>query len=98
MSLDPALRARIDSLLAANPVVLFMKGNPRAPACGFSSKAVAALDAAGATYAHVDVLADPEIRRASRPTATGRRSRSCTSAANWSAVPTSSCRWPAAAN
>ena len=62
MSLDPALRARIDSLLAANPVVLFMKGNPRAPACGFSSKAVAALDAAGATYAHVDVLADPEIR------------------------------------
>ena len=62
MSLDPTLRARIDSLLAANPVVLFMKGNPRAPACGFSSKAVAALDAAGATYAHVDVLADPEIR------------------------------------
>ncbi|QDA57592.1 Grx4 family monothiol glutaredoxin [Thermomonas aquatica] len=62
MSLDPALRARIDSLLAANPVVLFMKGNPRAPACGFSSKAVGALDAAGATYAHVDVLQDPEIR------------------------------------
>ena len=62
MSLDPALRARIDSLLAANPVVLFMKGNPRAPQCGFSAKAVAALDATGATYAHVDVLADPEIR------------------------------------
>ncbi|HOU65605.1 MAG TPA: monothiol glutaredoxin, Grx4 family, partial [Thermomonas sp.] len=39
MSLDPAVRARIESLLAANPVVLFMKGNPRAPACGFSSKA-----------------------------------------------------------
>ena len=62
MSLDPALRARIDSLLAANPVVLFMKGNPGAPACGFSSKAVGALDAAGATYAHVDVLQDAEIR------------------------------------
>lgn len=62
MSLDPAVRARIDSLLAANPVVLFMKGNPRAPQCGFSAKAVGALDAAGATYAHVDVLADPEIR------------------------------------
>ena len=62
MSLDPALRARIESLLAANPVVLFMKGEPRAPQCGFSSKAVAALDATGATYAHVDVLADPEIR------------------------------------
>ena len=62
MSLDPALRSRIESLLAANPVVLFMKGEPRAPQCGFSSKAVAALDATGATYAHVDVLADPEIR------------------------------------
>ncbi len=62
MSLDPALRARIESLLAANPVVLFMKGNPRAPQCGFSAKAVAALGATGATYAHVDVLADPEIR------------------------------------
>jgi len=62
MSLAPALRARIESLLAANPVVLFMKGNPRAPACGFSAKAIGALDAAGARYAHVDVLADPEIR------------------------------------
>ena len=62
MSLDPTLRARIDTLLAANPVVLFMKGNPNAPQCGFSSKAVGALEAAGATYAHVDVLSDPEIR------------------------------------
>ena len=62
MSLDPTLRSRIETLLTTNPVVLFMKGNPRAPQCGFSSKAVGALDAAGATYAHVDVLADPEIR------------------------------------
>ena len=62
MSLDPALRSRIESLLAANPVVLFMKGNPGAPQCGFSAKAVGALDAAGATYAHVDVLADAAIR------------------------------------
>jgi len=62
MSLDPALRERIDALLGANPVVLFMKGNPRAPQCGFSAKAVGALDATGAPYAHVDVLADPEIR------------------------------------
>ena len=62
MSLNPAVRARIESLLAANPVVLFMKGNPNAPQCGFSSKAVGALDAAGADYAHVDVLSDPEIR------------------------------------
>ena len=62
MSLDPTVRARIESLLAANSVVLFMKGNPNAPQCGFSSKAVGALDAAGADYAHVDVLSDAEIR------------------------------------
>ncbi len=62
MSLDPAVRARIDALLQANRAVLFMKGVPGAPQCGFSAKAVSALDALGADYAHVDVLADPEIR------------------------------------
>ncbi|MEO6264874.1 MAG: Grx4 family monothiol glutaredoxin [Luteimonas sp.] len=62
MSLDPALRQRIESLLGANRVVLFMKGEPRAPQCGFSAKAIGALDALGIDYAHVDVLADPEIR------------------------------------
>ncbi|MGJ4729910.1 Grx4 family monothiol glutaredoxin [Luteimonas sp. SDU101] len=62
MSLDPALRARIDALLQANRAVLFMKGVPAAPQCGFSAKAVSALDALGADYAHVNVLADGEIR------------------------------------
>jgi len=62
MSLDPALRARIESVLSANPVVLFLKGTPEAPQCGFSAKTAAAMDATGATYAHVNVLADPEIR------------------------------------
>jgi len=62
MSLDPALRTRIDTLLAAHPAVLFMKGSPKMPQCGFSAKAVAALDAIGADYAHVDVLADDAIR------------------------------------
>ncbi|GAB2509063.1 Grx4 family monothiol glutaredoxin [Lysobacter humi (ex Lee et al. 2017)] len=62
MSLDPALRARIDSLLQANRVVLFMKGEPRMPQCGFSAKAAGALDGLGVEYAHVDVLSDPEIR------------------------------------
>lgn len=62
MSLDPALRARIDALLQANRAVLFMKGVPDAPQCGFSAKAVSALEALGAEYGHVNVLADPEIR------------------------------------
>ena len=43
MSLSPETRARIDSILAANHVVLFMKGEPRAPQCGFSAKAVGIL-------------------------------------------------------
>jgi monothiol glutaredoxin len=43
MSLDPALRSRIESILNANRVVLFMKGQPSMPQCGFSAKAVGAL-------------------------------------------------------
>ena len=35
MSLDPALQQRIESLLSTNPIVLFMKGNPNMPQCGF---------------------------------------------------------------
>ncbi|MDX1550848.1 MAG: Grx4 family monothiol glutaredoxin [Lysobacter spongiicola] len=62
MSLDPALRSRIESLLTNNKVVLFMKGEPRAPQCGFSAKAVGALSSTGVEYQHVDVLSDPEIR------------------------------------
>ena len=62
MSLDPALRSRIQSLLDSNRIVLFMKGEPAAPQCGFSAKAVRALSSLGVDYAHVDVLADPEIR------------------------------------
>ena len=62
MSLDPALQARIRSVLDANRVVLFMKGSPQAPQCGFSAKAVGALADTGVDYAHVDVLSDPEIR------------------------------------
>ena len=62
MPLDPALHTRIQTLLNDHQVVLFMKGEPRAPQCGFSAKAVAALGATGVEYQHVNVLADPEIR------------------------------------
>ncbi|AWV08649.1 Grx4 family monothiol glutaredoxin [Marilutibacter maris] len=63
MSLDPALRSRIESLLQSNKVVLFMKGAPDAPQCGFSAKAAGALNALlPEGYAHIDVLSDPEIR------------------------------------
>ncbi len=62
MSLDPALRSRIESILSADRVVLFMKGQPTMPQCGFSAKAVGALQDLGVEFAHVNVLADAEIR------------------------------------
>lgn len=62
MPLDPALRSRIDSLLQSNRVVLFMKGQPSMPQCGFSAKAVGALSSLGVDFAHVNVLADQDLR------------------------------------
>jgi monothiol glutaredoxin len=62
MSLSPETRSRIEALLASNPVMLFMKGNPQAPQCGFSAKAVGILGGLVPGFGHVDVLADPEIR------------------------------------
>jgi len=62
MSLDPALRSRIESILGADRVVLFMKGQPTMPQCGFSAKAVGALQDLGVQFGHVNVLADQEIR------------------------------------
>jgi len=62
MSLEPALRARIEAVLAAHPVVLLVARGLAAPFAGTPDEAVGALDAAGATYGHVNVLADPEIR------------------------------------
>ncbi|MBS3958326.1 MAG: Grx4 family monothiol glutaredoxin [Xanthomonadaceae bacterium] len=58
-----AVMERIKAELAAQPVVLFMKGTPEWPMCGYSQRAVAALRDAGATRLHaVNVMADPEIR------------------------------------
>ena len=54
---------RIEALLSANDVVLFMKGTPLFPQCGFSSTAVAILERVGVEFEGVDVLADPEIRQ-----------------------------------
>ncbi|MEO6064983.1 MAG: Grx4 family monothiol glutaredoxin [Lysobacterales bacterium] len=63
MSLDSPTRARIDALLTANPVVLFMKGDRFAPRCGFSATAIGTLESLGVDYATVDVLADEPIRQ-----------------------------------
>jgi monothiol glutaredoxin len=62
MSLPPETRTRIQSLLQQNPVVLFMKGSPNAPRCGFSAAASGILNELLPNYTTVDVLEDPEIR------------------------------------
>ncbi len=54
---------RIGDIVQGNGVVLFMKGTPLFPQCGFSSKAIAILDHCGAQYESVDVLQDMEIRQ-----------------------------------
>ncbi|HCO43489.1 Grx4 family monothiol glutaredoxin [Immundisolibacter sp.] len=54
---------KIDRFVNAVPVVLFMKGDRRFPQCGFSGKAVQMLDACGAEYETVNVLADDSVRQ-----------------------------------
>lgn len=55
---------RIEEIVKGNNVVLFMKGSPLFPQCGFSSKAIAILDHLNVAYESVDVLQDMEIRAA----------------------------------
>lgn len=56
------IRSRIDGIVHAHPIVLFMKGTPQFPMCGFSARAAQTLKSVGARIHAVDVLADPEIR------------------------------------
>ncbi len=56
-------KERISGIVGENQVVLFMKGTPLFPQCGFSSLAVQILDHCGVTYESVDVLQDMEIRQ-----------------------------------
>ncbi len=62
-TLNTAADERIDALVKTNDIVLFMKGTPLFPQCGFSSRAIAILDRIEAPYETVDVLADQEIRQ-----------------------------------
>ncbi|MDT8409442.1 MAG: Grx4 family monothiol glutaredoxin [Wenzhouxiangellaceae bacterium] len=63
MILEPATRDRIHDLVTGHKVVLFMKGTPKMPQCGFSAQTAGALDSLlEGNYASVNVLEDPEIR------------------------------------
>jgi monothiol glutaredoxin len=53
---DPELKAKVQELIAANPVLLFMKGTPEAPRCGFSMRVVQVLDQVNVEYGAIDVL------------------------------------------
>jgi len=55
--------ARLSKIVTDSDVVLFMKGTPLFPQCGFSSRAIAILDHCGVAYDSVDVLQDSEIRQ-----------------------------------
>ena len=53
---------QIKDQISSNAILLYMKGSPEAPQCGFSAQATRALQACGAPFAFVDVLANPDIR------------------------------------
>ena len=57
------IRDAIQEAISEHDVLLFMKGTPEQPACGFSARTVAALEAVGAPFAAVDILPDPRIRQ-----------------------------------
>ena len=56
------VNARIEEQLKTHDVLLYMKGTPDFPQCGFSGQTVAALNAIGKPYAFVNIFEDPEIR------------------------------------
>ena len=55
------VKSKVEQQLAANPVLIYMKGTPAMPQCGFSANAVKALSATGVPFAHVNVLESPWI-------------------------------------
>jgi monothiol glutaredoxin len=60
---DATLREQIAKAIEDHEVILFMKGTPEAPACGFSARTAAILKSTGKPFAAIDVLADPRIRQ-----------------------------------
>lgn len=58
------INERIRQQIADNPVLVYMKGTPDFPQCGFSAQAVAALKACGKEFAYVNIFEDPEVREA----------------------------------
>jgi monothiol glutaredoxin len=62
-TVEQQITEEIQKAISGNEVILFMKGTPEAPRCGFSARTVAALEALGTPFAAVDILPDPRIRQ-----------------------------------
>jgi len=62
MSENTNIEETIKDQISSNPIILYMKGNPNQPQCGFSSQATQILMACGERFAYVDILSNPEIR------------------------------------
>ena len=62
-TVEQQIREEIQKAISGNEVILFMKGTPEAPRCGFSARTVAVLEALGKPFAAVDILPDPRIRQ-----------------------------------
>lgn len=60
---EAQIRAALTEAIAENPTILFMKGTPDQPACGFSARTVGVLQSMHAPFAAVDILPDPRIRQ-----------------------------------
>src|SRR5205823_14282847 len=61
--IQTVIREEIQEAISENPVLLFMKGTPDQPACGFSAQTVAILKSLGRPFAAVNILPDPRIRQ-----------------------------------
>jgi monothiol glutaredoxin len=62
-TVEQQISEEIQKAISGNEIILFMKGTPEAPRCGFSARTVAALEALGTPFAAVDILPDPRIRQ-----------------------------------
>ncbi|MGA1741580.1 MAG: Grx4 family monothiol glutaredoxin [Pseudohongiellaceae bacterium] len=62
MNENTNIEETIKDQISSNPIILYMKGNPNQPQCGFSSQATQILMACGERFAYVDILSNPEIR------------------------------------
>ena len=60
--MSDAVLSTIQEQISTHPIILYMKGSPQAPQCGFSAQTVQCLMACGERFAYVDVLSNPEIR------------------------------------